>query len=40
MPKKIRVRKISKGVRDRNVKSADVFNVLKKIKRAGKRKGK
>ncbi len=37
MPKKPRVRKISKGVRDRNVKSADV---IKLIKRAGKRKGK
>jgi len=37
MPKKPKVRKISRGVRDRNVKSANVFKLIKK---AGKRKGK
>mgnify|MGYP003130307136 CR=1 FL=1 len=38
MPKKIKVKKIlRKGVRDKNVKSADVIRL---IKRAGRRKGK
>jgi hypothetical protein len=37
MPKKLKIKKISKGVRDRNVKSKDV---IKLIKKAGRRKGK